>query len=68
MTEIGCFAGAPAIAVGAILQSHGVATTIVSAREEGKLLRELLSPDRFESSTSGGSEFATELGANQGLS
>ena len=41
-TGIGCFAGAPAIAVGAILQSHGVATTIVSAGEEGKLLRDLI--------------------------
>lgn len=49
-TGIGCPGGAVAIAAGAILQSHGAATAIFSAGEEGKLLRDLLSPNRMESS------------------
>ncbi|MCW5319124.1 hypothetical protein GTQ43_37625, partial [Nostoc sp. KVJ3] len=51
ITGIGCPGGVVAIATGAILQSHGAATAIFSAGEEGKLLRDLLSPNRMESSS-----------------
>ncbi|MHC5723864.1 MAG: hypothetical protein ACYTXY_06815, partial [Nostoc sp.] len=66
LTGIACPGGVAVIAAGAILQSHGAATAIFSAGEEGKLLRDLLSPNRMESSMGGSEELAKELGVSSG--
>ncbi|MEH2321009.1 hypothetical protein [Nostoc sp.] len=66
LTGIACPGGVVAIAAGTILQVHGGSTAIFSAGEEGKLLRDLLSPNRMESSINGSEELAKELGVSSG--
>ena len=66
ITGIGCFAGAPAIATGVILQAHGGTLAVNSANDLGESLRDILSPNRMESS--GGADDVIGLSRETGIS
>lgn len=66
ITGIGCFAGAPAIATGVVLQAHGGTLAVNSASEFGDKLRDILSPNRMEST--GGADDVIGLSRETGIS
>jgi len=66
ITGIGCFAGAPAIATGVVLQAHGGTLAVNSASEFGEKLRDILSPNRMASS--GGADDVIGLSRETGIS
>ena len=66
ITGIGCFAGAPAIATGVVLQAHGGTLAVNSASEFGDKLRDILSPNRMASS--GGADDVIGLSRETGIS
>lgn len=66
ITGVGCFAGAPAIATGAVLATHGGTLAVNSASEFGEKLRDILSPNRMASS--GGADDVIGLSRETGLS
>ena len=66
ITGIGCFAGAPAIATGVVLQAHGGTLAVNSASEFGDKLSDILSPNRMASS--GGADDVIGLSRETGIS
>ncbi|MGL5833289.1 MAG: hypothetical protein ACRC1Z_08650 [Waterburya sp.] len=66
ITGIGCFAGAPAIATGVILQVHGGKLAVNAADDLGGQLSDLLSPNRMEST--GGADDVIGLSRETGIS
>jgi probable HAF family extracellular repeat protein len=66
ITGIGCFAGAPAIAVGVVLQVHGAKLATEGASEAGELFRELLRPSQIDGGgATGAGDLARELGVSK---